>query len=331
MLQNKTTRNAFLVGGVTVLAIVVATVLVTIAIIKPGAPPASLPSTPSQGQTSGQVSPVPVVIVTPGPTPVPQFGAAPIPGNEITLGIYTKPGKPEEMTDGGQIAASFILLASSGRIDEALKLTISSETLVRQAKLLRERYPNAFKKGVEIRSFSAARRPYPGSAVFYDDVYDLDTGNAVRLVDRRTEDDSLNGFGLSKSGLEPWRIYYPEPPKIIPFSGYRYDERTLLTFNSIPTNPKLVVERIAAIYFLAASGRIDEAVIFAPVADREKWRAHFETKSGRLLSRGDAITIMEARQEPKEALYNISLLLNAAIARVCVEVADGNITKLAPC
>ncbi|MBI2098264.1 MAG: hypothetical protein HYT49_01190 [Candidatus Wildermuthbacteria bacterium] len=88
-------------------------------------PPAKAPEpTPiiAQNPAANAAAPLPVVIVTPGPTPIPQFGAAPIPGNGITLGIYTKPGKPGEMTDGGQIVASFILLAARGRIDEAMKL-----------------------------------------------------------------------------------------------------------------------------------------------------------------------------------------------------------------
>lgn len=50
--------------------------------------------------------------------------AAPIPGAGVTPGIYTKPGRPGQMTDGGQVAASFILLASYGRIDEAVQLSV---------------------------------------------------------------------------------------------------------------------------------------------------------------------------------------------------------------
>ena len=170
-------------------------------------------------QAANAVAPLPVVIVTSAPasTPTPPtFGAAPIPGNGITLGIYAKPGKPGEMTDGGQIAASFILLASSGRIEEALKLAGPSPSLVivRQANLLRERYPDGFKEGIQItfargQAQTSTLSPTQRS-VTYADVRDVASGNSLLLgKTRSTTPITERGF-LLQASVDRWLIFFPE-------------------------------------------------------------------------------------------------------------------------
>ncbi|MEK7556995.1 MAG: hypothetical protein AAB538_03390, partial [Patescibacteria group bacterium] len=64
-----------------------------------------------------------------------------------------------------------------------------------------------------------------------------------------------------------------------PVSSSRVATFVPQTFTAVPSNPTTPEERIAAIYLLAAAGKIDTAVGLAPATDREAWREHLEAET----------------------------------------------------